>query len=326
MKIFITGITGFIGSHLAEYLIEKGYHDIHGTIRQRTKNKKNIESIERKLHLYECDLIDATSIESIIARVHPDIVFHLAAELPHSLGNNAPLSLYQNNIIGTLNLLEGLRKNCPEAKILITGSSKEYGLISPEKCPIKETHPLMPDSPYGVSKLVQFFLASQYSQYFNMKIFYSRIFYLIGPRQPEGFVCSSIVKKAILFKKGVINKIPVGNLTVKRDFIDVRDVVRALFLLIQNGKYGEAYNVCSGRGYSIEEILKIIIKLMQIEKEDFYVDPSLMREVDSPVIIGDNSKIFSSTGWKPSIGIEKSLEDLLKSYQELQKENQKLYY
>jgi GDP-4-dehydro-6-deoxy-D-mannose reductase len=316
MKVLITGITGFVGSHLANYLIEKGYHNIYGIIKEETTNKNDFETHKERLTLYECDLLNSSGIDSIIKRVKPDLVFHLAAKLPPSHVNEFFINDYEDNIIGTINLLESLRKNCLKAKVLIAGSSVEYGTISPEDCPIKEDHALMPTDPYAVSKVLQFFLGAQYSRYFNMKIFHARIFYLTGPRQPDRFVCSSIAKKAILLKKGIISKISVGNLNVKRDFTDVRDVVRALFLITEKGKYGEVYNICSGKGYSIEEILNIIIRLAQIDRRDFFVDPSLFRETDSPVIIGDNSKILSKTGWKPSIKIEKSLEDLLKSYQE----------
>lgn len=317
MKILITGITGFVGSHLADYLIEKGFCNIYGTVRKETKNKKDIESIEKKVHLYKCNLINSSKIDSLIREIKPDLVFHLASALPYANKKETPIAIYQNNIIGTLNILESLRKNCPESKILITGSSEEYGIVSIDECPIKEDHALRPVRPYAISKVAQFFLSSQYYSHFGMKIFYARAFYLTGPRQPDGFVCSSLAKKTILFKKNLIPKITVGNLNVKRDFIDVRDLVHALFLISEKGKYGEVYNICSGKAHSIEEIFKIISKLAKLDVNDFVIDYALTRKNESPTIIGDNFKISSEINWKPYITIEKSLEDLLIEYQKI---------
>ncbi len=222
---------------------------------------------------------------------------------------------FKNNIVGTSNLLESLRKNCPEAKVLIAGSSREYGVISPEECPVREDRVLKPDSAYAKSKAEQFFIGQQYFHDFGMKVYYARIFYLTGPGQSDRFVCSSIARQAVLLKKKLIPKIAVGNLSIKKDFLDIRDVVSALHLIIEKGKPGEAYNVCSGRAYSIEEIFRIITKLAEVDNMDFFVDPALVREDESPVIIGDNSKVSKETDWKPVVSIEKSLEDLLTGYQ-----------
>ncbi len=148
-----------------------------------------------------------------------------------------------------------------------------------------------------------------------MKVYHARIFYLTGPRQPDGFVCSSIARQAVLLKKKLIPKIAVGNLSLKRDFLDIRDAVSALHLITEKGIAGEAYNVCSGKAYSIKEIFRIITGLVGVNDMDFFVDPALVREDEPPVITGDKSRVSKETGWKPVVSIEKSLEDLVKGYQ-----------
>ncbi len=315
MRILITGITGFMGSHLAQYLFESGYQDLHGTTRSDLENQIKTEGLNRRFHYYECDLLNASTISSIVEKIKPELVFHLAAELPRADVNKSSEMIFQNNILATVNLLESIRKNAPQARVLISGSCTEYGAISPEEGPIKENHALLPVTPYEVSKTIQFFLGAQYFQSFGMKVYHARVFYLTGPGQPEWFVCSSLVKQAVLLKKRLIPKITIGNLNVKRDYIDIRDAVSALFLIMESGRPGEVYNVCSGKAYSIEEILTIITDLAELKNTDVYVDSALVRKSENPVVIGDNSKIFSEIKWNPVFNIKESLSDLMKEYQ-----------
>lgn len=226
------------------------------------------------------------------------------------------MSVFRDNVAATSNLLESLRKNCPETKILIAGSSREYGAVLPEECPVKENRALKPDSPYAMSKAEQFLIGSRYARDFGMNVYYARIFYLTGPGQPDGFVCSSLIRQAVLLKKNMISKIAVGNLRLKRDFLDVRDAVSALFLITEKGRPGETYNICSGKACSVEEIFRIILKLAGLEGAEFGIEPGLIRESEPPVIFGDNSKIVSETNWRPVFPIEKALGDLLKEYEE----------
>jgi GDP-4-dehydro-6-deoxy-D-mannose reductase len=315
MRILITGITGFMGSHLAQYLFESGYQDLHGTTRKNLDKQKNSDDLNGRVHYYECDLLNTSTISSLVEKIKPELVFHLAAELPRADVNKSPEMILQNNILATVNLLESIRKNAPQAKVLISGSCTEYGAISPEDGPIKENHVLLPVTPYEVSKTIQFFLGTQYFQHFGMKIYHARVFYLTGPGQPEWFVCPSIVKQAVLLKKRLIPIITVGNLKVKRDYIDIRDAVSALFLITERGIPGEVYNVCSGKAYSIEEILKIITEFAELKNTDVSVDPALVRKSENPVFIGDNSKISADIKWKPLFNIKESLRDLMKEYQ-----------
>jgi GDP-4-dehydro-6-deoxy-D-mannose reductase len=213
-----------------------------------------------------------------------------------------------------VNLLESVRKKSPQAKVLISGSCTEYGTISPEEDLIDENHALLPETPYEVSKTIQFFLGAQYFKSFGLKVYHARVFYLTGPGQPEWFVCSSIVKQAVSLKKGLIPGITAGNLKVKRDYIDIRDAVSALFLIMERGRPGEIYNVCSGKAYSIEEILEIIIELAELRNPDIHMDSSLVRKSENPVFVGDNSKILSEIQWKPVFNIRESLRDLMKEY------------
>jgi len=315
MRILITGITGFMGSHLAQYLFESGYKDLHGTTRKNMEKQEISEHLNRRYHYYECDLLNTSTISSVVKKIKPQLVFHLAAELPRADVNKSPEMILQNNILATVNLLESIRGNAPQAKVLISGSCTEYGAISPEEGPIKENHALLPITPYEVSKTIQFFLGAQYFQSFGVKVYHSRVFYLTGPGQPEWFVCPSIVKQAVSLKKKLIQKITVGNLNVKRDYVDIRDAVSALFLITERGTPGEVYNVCSGQAYSIEEILTIITELAELNNTDIYVDPALVRKSENPVFVGDNSKIFSEIKWKPVFNIKESLRDLMKEYQ-----------
>lgn len=229
------------------------------------------------------------------------------------------MSVFKDNVAATSNLLESIRKNCPESKILIAGSSREYGAVLPEECPVKENRALKPDSPYAMSKAEQFLIGSRYARDFCMNIYHARIFYLTGPGQPDGFVCSSLVRQAVLLKKKIISKIAVGNLWLKRDFLDVRDAVSALFLITEKGRPGETYNICSGKACSVEEIFRIILKLAGIEGAEFGIEPRLVRESEPPVIFGDNAKIVSETNWRPVFPIEKALGDLLKEYEKMLK-------
>ena len=312
MRILITGITGFMGSHLAGYLIENGHNNISGVIRSGSDRISNIDFIESKLDLHECDLLDAATLELIISKVKPDLVFHLASELPRANFTGNPVNMYLSNIVGTLNLLESVRAHSTETKIIMAGSSREYGAILPDECPVKEDHPLNPADPYALSKTAQFFMGYEYFKHFGMKIFFARVFYLTGPGQPDGFVCSSIARQAVLVKKGLSPNIVIGNREVRRDFVDVRDVANALYLISEGGRPGEVYNVCSVKGHRIEDVLNIIKNLLKMDNVTVYTEPSLTRKNESPVITGDNSKISSETGWSPLITLEKSLEDLLR--------------
>lgn len=314
MKALITGVTGFVGSHLAEFLLNKGY-DVWGIARWRS-SAENIEHIKSKLNIIEADLNDSHSFYSAIQRIKPDEIYHLAAQSFVPTSWTAPADTMKTNVIGTINLFEAVRKAGIDPRIQVACSSEEYGLVLPGEIPIKETNPLRPLSPYGVSKIAQDMLSYQYFKSYGLKTVVTRGFNHTGPRRGEVFVCSNFAKQIVEIEKGKKSPvIKVGNLEAKRDFTDVRDMVRGYYLAVQKGNVGERYNICSGKAYSMQEVLDKLLKLssvnVKIEK-----DPERMRPSDVPILRGDNTKFREATGWKPEIPFEKTLRDIMDYWRE----------
>ena len=314
--ILVTGIDGFVGSHLAEYFLSKENVEIYGTIRNRFQNLDNIEHIKDKLKLIECDLTDYHAVTEAINRSAPDRVFHLAAQSFVPTSWKSPIETFNSNIMGTLHLFEAVRKSRYDPKIVLACSSEEYGKVFPNEIPIKETNPLRPRSPYAVSKIACDFLAYQYFQSYGLKAIRTRFFNITGPRRGEVFVCSNFAKQIAMIEAGKQDPVVyVGNLSAKRDFTDVRDVVRAYDLASKKCRPGIVYNVCSGKAHSIKEVLDI---LKGFSKVDFKIekDKSRLRPSDVPILIGDSSRFRKATGWEPKIPFKKTLEDLLNYWRE----------
>lgn len=309
IRALITGITGFVGSHLAEFLLSKNY-EVYGISRWRS-DTKNIDHIKSKLNLVEADLNDSHSFYNAIQKIKPEQIYHLAAQSFVPTSWVAPADTMKTNVIGTINLFEAVRKANIDPKIQVACSSEEYGLVKPDEVPIKETNPLMPLSPYGVSKVAQDMLSFQYFKSYGMKIVVTRGFNHTGPRRGEVFVCSNLAKQIVEIEKGLKEPIiKVGNLDSIRDFTDVRDMVKGYYLALQKGIPGERYNICSGKGYKISELLDILLRMANV-KIKIEKDPERMRPSDVPILIGDNSKFRRQTGWKPEIPFETTMRDLL---------------
>ncbi len=309
MKSLITGITGFVGSHLAELLLKEG-HTVYGTIRWRSRTE-NIEHIRDKLNLVQADMKDAHSMVEAVKEVRPDYIFHLAAQSFVPTSWNAPAETLHTNIIGTVNLLEAVREAKIEPVIVVAGSSEEYGYVEEKDLPITEETPLKPLSPYGVSKVGQDRLSYQYFKSYGMKIVVTRAFNHTGPRRGEVFVTSNFAKQIAEIEAE--KKEPViytGNLEAKRDFTDVRDVVRAYLLAAEKCLPGEAYNICTGRAYAVQDVLNMLLNLVNI-KIEIKQDPARLRPSDVPILLGDCSKFKRQTGWQPAISFEQTLKDLL---------------
>lgn len=315
MKILVTGITGFVGSHLAEYLLTKDDIEIYGIVRWRS-DTENIEHIRDKLVLSECDIRDATSVRNEIEKVKPDRIFHLAAQSYVVSSWHAPRETLTTNILGELNIFESVRELKINPFIQIAGSSEEYGLVSVNELPVKETNLLHPLSPYAVSKVGQDLLGYQYYKSYGLNIIRTRAFNHTGPRRGEVFVCSNFAKQIAMIEKGKQKPIIyVGNLEARRDFTDVRDIVQAYWLALEKCKPGEVYNICSGRARAMKEVLDILLGLTK-QKIKIKQDPKRLRPSDVPVLEGDSSKFRELTGWKAEIPFEKTLEDLLNYWRE----------
>ena len=311
MRALITGVTGFVGSHLADYLLaEQPEVEIFGIRRWRSR-MENIEHLDGRLQLRECDLRDPAAIQGVLAEVRPDYIFHLAAQSFVPASWRAPSETLMTNILGQTNIFEAVRVLELDPVIQIAGSSEEYGLVLPDEVPIKETNPLRPLSPYAVSKVAQDLPAYQYFRSYGLKTVRTRGFNHTGPRRGEVFVTSNFAKQIASIEAGLGEPvIRVGNLDAQRDFTDVRDIVRAYWLAVSEATPGEVYNLASGRAVTIRELLDRLLALSDTEVE-VQVDPDRLRPSDVEILLGDYSKFRSDTGWEPSIPLEQTLKDTL---------------
>lgn len=312
MKALITGITAFVGSHLADYLIDKEGVEVHGIKRPRSRT----EFLRYDVNYHEGDITDLASMSYIIGKVKPDVIFHLAAQSFVPLSWSAPLATITTNVLGTLNILDAACENAPDATIHIAGSSEEYGLVYPDECPITEEQPFRPLSPYGVSKVSADLLGQQYHRSYGLKVIITRAFNHTGPRRGEQFICSKIARQLALIKLGKAEPVlTLGNLEAVRDFTDVRDIVRAYRLAVYRCQPGMPYNIGSGVGYTIWEVSAKLSAIMP-HPVTIKQDPQFMRPSDVPRLICDNTKFTTITGWKPEIPFEQTLRDLFDYWME----------
>lgn len=312
MNALITGITGFAGSHLAEYLLEHQPHvKVYGTRRWRSPLDNITADVAKRIELVECDLRDYNSVLETLERVKPDFIFHLAAQSFVPTSWSAPTETLDTNIVGQTHIFEACRRLGLDPVIQIACSSEEYGLVHPEETPIKETNDLRPLSPYAVSKVGQDYLGYQYFMSYGLKVIRTRGFNHTGPRRGDVFVTSNFAKQLARIKAGLDEPvIRVGNLTAIRDFTDVRDMVRAYWLAVNHAEPGEVYNIATGSGITIQELLDRLIELSDVEVK-VEQDPARMRPSDVEILIGDSSKFREATGWKPEIPLEKTLKDIV---------------
>jgi GDP-4-dehydro-6-deoxy-D-mannose reductase len=316
MKALITGITGFAGSHLAEYLLaEHPDVEVYGTYRWRSR-MDNVEHLRSRVKLLEADLRDYTSMQGALERSRPDVIFHLAAQSFVPSSWSAPNETLTTNIAGQTNLFEAIRALKLDPVVQIACSSEQYGLVLPGETPIKETNPLRPLSPYAVSKVAQDYLGYQYFQSYGLKVVRTRGFNHTGPRRGQVFVTSNFCSQVAAIELGLQEPvIRVGNIDAIRDFTDVRDMVRAYWLAVTKAKPGEVYNIATGNGIKIREMLERLIQLAAVEVK-IEVDPDRLRPSDVEILIGDASKFRADTGWEPRISFEQTLNDLLGYWRE----------
>ena len=310
-RALITGITGFVGSHLAEFLLTKG-EEVFGTYRWRSP-KDNIRHILNKIILVPCELRDAESCYQAIKAVKPDVIYHLAAQSYVPVSFTQPADTIETNGIGTINLLEAIRKLDLDPIIHVCSSSEVYGNPTADEVPMKETNPLRPYSPYGVSKVGEDLVAYQYWLCYGMKTIRTRMFTHTGPRRGEVFVMSWFAKQIALIEAGKQEPVVrVGNLESVRTFADVRDTVRAYWMLTQKCPAGEVYNIGGDRTMTIKEMLDhLLARTPMKNKISIMVDPALLRPSDVTLQIPDCSKFKKATGWEPEIPFEKTVQDIL---------------
>jgi GDP-4-dehydro-6-deoxy-D-mannose reductase len=311
MRALITGITGFAGSHLAEYILaEQPGVEVFGTFRWRSR-MDNVEHLDGRIRLVEADLRDYTSMHQALATSQPDVIFHLAAQSFVPSSWNAPSDTMVTNVTGQTNLFEAIRALKLDPVVQIACSSEQYGLVHPEETPIKETNPLRPLSPYAVSKVAQDYLGYQYFQSYGLKAVRTRGFNHTGPRRGQVFVTSNFCSQVAAIELGLQEPvIHVGNMEAIRDFTDVRDMVRAYWLAVTKAKPGEVYNIATGHGIHIREMLDLVLSFSRV-KVRTEVDPARLRPSDVEILIGDSSKFRADTGWEPRIPFEQTVRDLL---------------
>ena len=307
----ITGFSGFVSRYFVEYLnqIQEKANILGFDIAKPSFDFKRCSNINTKFS--KVDLLDKNKIRDIILKFQPDFILHLASFSSVAFSWQKPVLSFNNNTNIFLNLLEALRETGLKCKILSVGSSEEYGIVRKKDIPLPESTPLNPISPYAVARVSQELLSKIYIDGYGLDIIMTRSFNHIGPRQEEVFVVSSFAKQMVKIKQENRNQgvLRVGNLKIVRDFLDVRDVVKAYYLLLQKGKSGEIYNVCAGRGITLKELINYIADYLGIRVE-LKVDQSLIRPNDNPVIIGNNKKIRDELGWHPEIPLKKSIADI----------------
>jgi GDPmannose 4,6-dehydratase/GDP-4-dehydro-6-deoxy-D-mannose reductase len=311
MRILITGITGMVGSHLADYVLrERPDVEVHGLVRWRSPSD-NIDHIKRQLRLHLAELRDLNSLVRLLAEVKPDRIFHLAAQSYVSASFTAPADTLITNIVGTNNLLDAVRVVGIDPLIHICSSSEVYGQVEANEVPITENNPLRPASPYAVSKLGEDMVARQYFLSYGIRTIRTRMFTHTGPRRGDVFAESSFAKQIAEIENGFRQgPVRVGNLGSIRTISDVRDAVQAYWLLMERCEVGEAYNIGGDRTMSVGEILEML-KSMATVPIEHTVDPTLLRPSDVTLQIPDTSKFRRATGWKPTIPVEVTLRDLL---------------
>lgn len=325
-KVLITGITGFVGSHLADYIIaEHPDVEILGLARWRSP-KDNIKHILNKITLCYGDLLDLPSLQTILKEHRPDVIFHLAAQSYVDFSFLAPVATLQTNVIGTCNLLEavnGIKINSEYDPIVhICSSSECYGQVEKNEIPIKESNPFRPASPYAVSKVAEDMLGFQYWLSWKIKTIRTRMFTHTGKRRGEVFVVSNFAKQIAEIEAGLSEPIiKVGNLDSVRTFLDVKDAVRAYWLMVEKCPPGEVYNIGGVETMTVGEMLDKLLKLSTFKNIKIEVDSKRLRPSDVTLQIPDMEKFKKATNWKPTISFEQTLKDTLDYWRDYYKNN-----
>jgi GDP-4-dehydro-6-deoxy-D-mannose reductase len=311
MRIWISGSGGMMGSHLCGALAASG-HDVLASYYKPTVDAADLTD----LPLEEVDIRDWCSVYDSLTRFRPDAVFHLAAQSYPTVSWQRPIETLETNVIGTANVLEAVRRLGSNTRVVVAGSSAEYGTIDPQQVPISEDQPLLPLHPYGVSKVATDLLAYQYWAGFGLDAVRVRIFNCTGPGK-IGDALSDFVRRAVwLERHPEANAIRVGNLETRRTIVDVRDLNRGLILLLEHGKSGEVYNLGGPTAYAMREVLSRVLDRASRASIVTQVDPKLLRPTDEPIIWADCTKLKLVTGWEPAIPLDQTIDDMLAYWRE----------
>lgn len=304
MKALITGSEGFVGRYLREELKQNGYDHVVGL------------DIQPGDGTIQGNLLDATQMLEIMEEEKPDVIFHLAGQANVGLSWKIPAKTMEINVVGAVNLMDAVRVACPQARMVLIGSSDQYGRLGEAGRLVSEQTPVVPQTPYAVSKTAQEEIARVYAQAYHMHICMTRSFNHGGAGQRPGFMIPDFVSGIVCIEREESDQLKVGNLESKRDFTHVRDIVRAYRLIAEKGRSGEIYNVGSGQAHSAQEILDKLVGMARCPI-DVVQDPARMRPSDTPVICCDHSKLTAHTGWNPELSLEDILTDTLRYYREL---------
>ena len=313
MRVLVTGVGGFVGGHVVDFLgATCPAAEVFGIVRRGGDALR-----ARGVTVLTADLVDGAATDAVIDEVRPDRIIHLAGQSSVHRSWEDPAATLRANVHGLLSVLEALRRRSLTPRVLVVGSAEEYGAVQVEKLPAGEKTPLQPASPYAVSKVAQAFLARQYFLSHGIPVVCTRTFHHTGPGRGEVFAESSFARQIAEIEAGrQPPMLSVGNLDAVRDFTDVRDVVRAYWLLLEKGRAGETYNVCSGRGIAIGDVLRELLDVSGLSIE-VRRDPDRMRPSDIPAIIGNPRKLKDATGWTPAIPLRQTLSDLLAHWRAL---------
>lgn len=322
--VLITGITGMVGSHLADYLLKNTGWDIHGMCRWRSP-QDNVDHLFTKANIgdrvffHYGDLCDYISLQNVIEKVKPDYVFHLAAQSYPQTSFSSPINTFDTNIQGTENLLEALRK-CDDIDpwIHVCSSSEVFGRVPKEKVPIDEECSFHPASPYAISKVGTDLIGRFHAEAYGQKVLVTRMFTHTGPRRGDVFVESSFAKQIAMIEAGqILPVVKVGNLDSLRTFADVRDAVRAYYMLLTvNPTRGEYFNIGGKHTCKVGEMLDCLLSLSNVKNIKIELDKERLRPIDADLQVPNTNKFNQRTGWKPEISFEKTMLDLLQYWRE----------
>jgi len=318
MRVLVTGIEGFVGTHLAEYLLGLNGVDVHGTMLDPSPSR-TLKRLAPGLRLRQADILDTSRIDEIFHDVRPDRVIHLAAQafVPTAVQN--PAATVRTNIMGTLSILEAVRKlaerDVARPAALIVSSGEIYGNVPPAQQPITEEQTPAPANPYASSKAAMDLLAQSYRHTYQLDVSVVRPFNHAGPRQSPTFVCSEFGRRFAEFAARMARPLlKVGNVESRRDFTDVRDVVRAYWMVFDRSGEESVFNVCSGSAHAISEVIETYSEISGVVPE-VLTDAAKIRPYGAPVLVGSNERLRRATGWSPSIPFRRTLEDVFRYWQ-----------